>query len=229
MKRIFGLMLLLLLTSVAFSQTTVTFQVTDADSQAWANSPYQVFLTSALAAGPSQGANMVQPQLSGTLNATGGASFSLAAATYTFKVTPLAASQSGGVFGNQQTPIYSTSVAVSGGSQTVTLTPPAIRLASLIGVAVKAYADGEITGAVAGSHYFNLILNLDREYNGTIWMDEGDSTPVAFAALPSCAAALEGIRRSVTDSTSAVFNATVVGSGTNHVLAYCNGTNWTVH
>jgi hypothetical protein len=31
----------------------------------------------------------------------------------------------------------------------------------------------------------------------------------------------------VTDSTTAVWGATATGGGTNHVLAYCDGTNWT--
>lgn len=55
------------------------------------------------------------------------------------------------------------------------------------------------------------------------------TTAVAFAALPTCAAGLEGLMRGVTDSDTATWGATVVHtSGTNHVLAYCDGTNWTV-
>lgn len=54
-------------------------------------------------------------------------------------------------------------------------------------------------------------------------------SPVAFASLPACSAALEGAARPVNDSTTATYNATITGSGTNHILAYCNGTNWTAH
>lgn len=54
-------------------------------------------------------------------------------------------------------------------------------------------------------------------------------TPVAFSSLPTCNAGAEGTIRPITDSSSAVFNATITGGGANHVIAYCNGTNWTVH
>jgi hypothetical protein len=50
-------------------------------------------------------------------------------------------------------------------------------------------------------------------------------TPVAFASLPTGA---EGMTASVTDSTTATWGATISGGGANHVLAYHNGTNWTV-
>jgi hypothetical protein len=32
----------------------------------------------------------------------------------------------------------------------------------------------------------------------------------------------------VSDSTSTSWGATITGGGANHVLAYCDGTNWTV-
>lgn len=51
-----------------------------------------------------------------------------------------------------------------------------------------------------------------------------------FATIPGCPATVgEGSIVAVTDSNSATFNAVLAGGGTNHVLAYCNGTNWTVH
>jgi hypothetical protein len=53
--------------------------------------------------------------------------------------------------------------------------------------------------------------------------------PQTFASLKTCAAGVEGALASVTDSASATFNATMTGGGSNHVMAYCNGTNWTVH
>ena len=51
-------------------------------------------------------------------------------------------------------------------------------------------------------------------------------TAVAFASLPS--SPVEGMLVAVTDSTTATWGATITGSGANHVLAYYNGTNWTV-
>jgi len=52
--------------------------------------------------------------------------------------------------------------------------------------------------------------------------------PGAFSTLATCNSGLEGARAAVTDSTTATFGATISGSGSNHVPAYCNGTNWVV-
>lgn len=49
-----------------------------------------------------------------------------------------------------------------------------------------------------------------------------------FSYLPACASGTEGTLRGVTDSTTNTWGATITGSGTNHVMAYCDGTNWTV-
>jgi hypothetical protein len=49
-----------------------------------------------------------------------------------------------------------------------------------------------------------------------------------FATLPACSSSLEGFLRAVKDSTTNTWGATISGSGADHVLAYCDGTNWTV-
>jgi hypothetical protein len=49
-----------------------------------------------------------------------------------------------------------------------------------------------------------------------------------FANIPACASAMEGRILPVTDSTTAVWGVTITGGGSNHVQAYCDGTNWTV-
>jgi hypothetical protein len=49
--------------------------------------------------------------------------------------------------------------------------------------------------------------------------------PVATASLPTCT---EGSIKPVTDSNTNTWGATIAGGGSNHVLAYCDGTNWTV-
>lgn len=51
----------------------------------------------------------------------------------------------------------------------------------------------------------------------------------ALTALVTCDSTVEGVVASVSDSGSATFNALLSGGGSNHVMAYCNGTNWTVH
>ena len=55
-----------------------------------------------------------------------------------------------------------------------------------------------------------------------------DNTVGTFATTTACAAGLEGGITVVTDSNTAIWGATIAGGGANRVLAYCNGTNWTV-
>jgi hypothetical protein len=53
---------------------------------------------------------------------------------------------------------------------------------------------------------------------------------VLFANLPPCNGTFEGDMLAIPDSNTAVFNAAITaGGGTNHVIAYCSGTQWTVH
>jgi hypothetical protein len=54
------------------------------------------------------------------------------------------------------------------------------------------------------------------------------SVPVTFATLQSCASGVEGTSAAVSDSTTNTWGATITGGGSDHVLAYCDGTNWTV-
>ena len=51
-----------------------------------------------------------------------------------------------------------------------------------------------------------------------------------FADLAACTAGTDGTITPITDSTSSAVGQVVsTGGGTNHVLLYCNGTNWIVH
>jgi hypothetical protein len=50
----------------------------------------------------------------------------------------------------------------------------------------------------------------------------------AFATLPTCTSGIEGTLSHVTDSTTNTWGATITGGSTNHVLAYCDGSAWTV-
>jgi hypothetical protein len=49
-----------------------------------------------------------------------------------------------------------------------------------------------------------------------------------FSSLPSCSSGNEGAMNPISDSTTTTWGATITGGGSNHVLAYCDGTNWTV-
>jgi Pectate lyase superfamily protein len=61
------------------------------------------------------------------------------------------------------------------------------------------------------------------EVNGDI-----RTVPVALGSAPACSSSSEGSTQAITDSTTATWGATIAGGGTNHVLGYCDGTNWTV-
>ena len=54
------------------------------------------------------------------------------------------------------------------------------------------------------------------------------TTPTVVASLPTCTADRQGQSRAVTNSSTTTWGAAVVGGGSNHVLAYCNGVGWTV-
>lgn len=51
---------------------------------------------------------------------------------------------------------------------------------------------------------------------------------LSFANLPAASSSFEGALASIIDSTTATWGAVITGGGANHVLAYCDGTNWTV-
>jgi hypothetical protein len=60
-------------------------------------------------------------------------------------------------------------------------------------------------------------------FNGTVQI-----STATFSTLPACISGLEGTMRPVTDSTTNTWGATIAGGSTNHVLAYCDGSAWTV-
>jgi|SRR5579862_5371190 len=60
------------------------------------------------------------------------------------------------------------------------------------------------------------------------WTGMLGTAPSAFASLPTCTSAIEGQEVSITNSNTATWGATITTTGSNHVLARCNGTNWTV-
>jgi hypothetical protein len=83
----------------------------------------------------------------------------------------------------------------------------------------------------SGSQSFNLWRGGDLSSSGNQALSLANTfriTPVAFSALPACAAGTEGSMRAVNDSNTATWGATIAGSSTNHVLAFCDGTAWSV-
>ncbi|MFZ3343381.1 MAG: hypothetical protein WA213_21060 [Terriglobales bacterium] len=109
-------------------------------------------------------------------------------------------------------------------------------------------ANGEFGTGVAASGNANCNSNLDDGHttaNTLTYAGSGGMaaagfkttgggtgvvgmTPGLFASLTACSSGNEGSIAPVTDSTTNTWGATVTGSGSDHVLAYCDGTNWTV-
>jgi hypothetical protein len=63
---------------------------------------------------------------------------------------------------------------------------------------------------------------------GTLKWPFFQMTPNTFAGLAACSSATQGRTAAVTDSTTNTWGATITGSGSDSVMAYCDGTNWTV-
>lgn len=71
-------------------------------------------------------------------------------------------------------------------------------------------------------------VSLSRSAANRLRLATGDVynlAPTAFASLPTGA---EGDLACVTDSNTATWGATIAGGGANNVIAFFNGTNWTV-
>jgi len=89
-----------------------------------------------------------------------------------------------------------------------------------------AAATGNLTSIDNGSSFGWADVSLSRGAAGRVDTTKAfRMTPVAFTALPTAA---EGAIASVNDSNTASWGATIAGGGANKVLAYYNGTNWTV-
>lgn len=54
------------------------------------------------------------------------------------------------------------------------------------------------------------------------------SSTTDFASLPTCNSTTDGMTRGVNNSNTNIWGANIAGGGANHVLAFCNGTVWTV-
>lgn len=76
------------------------------------------------------------------------------------------------------------------------------------------------TLAVNGSLGVNTTANSGP---GTIILNKQ-----AFGSLTACSGTIEGTMAAITDSSTVTWGATITGGSTNHVLGYCDGTNWTV-
>lgn len=81
--------------------------------------------------------------------------------------------------------------------------------------------------AAAGATVFDFAVAANGfTFAYDLFYPTGHLTAVVFGALP--ASPVTGAYAAVTDSNTVVWGATIAGGGSNHVLAFYNGTNWTV-
>jgi len=88
-----------------------------------------------------------------------------------------------------------------------------------------------VSGNVAANGIFGGgVVDTDTTYIPMAMSLKGDLIvkSFAFANVNACVANNKGAVTSITDSNTAVWGANIAGGRGNQVLAYCNGTNWTV-
>lgn len=91
-------------------------------------------------------------------------------------------------------------------------------------------ANGTINGAATFTPPANSFGTIYSPDNTNWTADFAMKTPrlTVFASLPACNSADEGLSEPVSDSTTTTWGASISGGGSSHVLAYCDGTSWTV-
>jgi hypothetical protein len=90
---------------------------------------------------------------------------------------------------------------------------------------IDCYAVGE---SVVNSTSNTLAMGMSTAAELVISTNRVTIKVLPFASLPACVSGIEGSELGVSDSTTATWGATVTGGSTNHIKAYCDGTNWTV-
>ncbi len=91
-------------------------------------------------------------------------------------------------------------------------------------------ASGTINGASSFTPPQNSFGTIYSPDNTNYTADFSLNIPhlTVFASLPACSGANEGLSEPISDSTTTTWGATISGGGSSHVLAYCDGSNWTV-
>jgi hypothetical protein len=95
----------------------------------------------------------------------------------------------------------------------------------------KMQANNEVLSVLDASNvsHFSIRQNGDIHVNNLVMGAAVQLTNRATGALPNCGPDSEGWEYAVTDSNSGSFNAAFTGGGSNHIIGYCNGTQWVVH
>jgi len=169
---------ILLMVGTTIAQTTnVTLQVTDADAQTWNNGTWSVILIpSAGITGPFFISGTATPvpnqQQAGFLNGSGSAAITLNSSNL---ISPGGTQWQFTVCPNATSTCFTQAVSIQGATQSLTLTPPAIRI-NLTGVPfrVLAYLDLEIANSQPGSIYYNVTAGCAKLFTSS-WTCLGTS------------------------------------------------------
>lgn len=95
-------------------------------------------------------------------------------------------------------------------------------------VASFAYVISTPTPGDTGDIEYTQIKEDERLGPGDYFQMANKGTYSAVNTATPCNSTNEGATAAIQDSTTATYGATIAGSGSNHVHAYCNGTNWVV-
>ena len=103
------------------------------------------------------------------------------------------------------------------------------------------HGSGSVVEMVAGLGYGSLFStqSLGVQVGGSTVFNVGSDAiymmggmqlhKLIVAQLPKCDSTIEGRLFAITDAASNAFNTVLIGGGSNHVMGYWNGANWTVH
>jgi hypothetical protein len=140
----------------------------------------------------------------------------------------------GGLFGGKSASIVANSNTVQGsfiGHANLSVATPPIGSLQDGWYSGTGSPNGQVTAVVS-----SIYSQRDGGPGTALWVKESGSGntgwvahgPVLFSTLAACSSGIEGRQATVTDSTTNTWGATITGLGSNHVLAYCDGTSWTV-
>lgn len=142
---------------------------------------------------------------SGTCSGSGNCELSLS-----WSPVPFAISYNIWACGNTTVPICASGI----NRQTTGVTATTFTLTSIIQSGI---ASNSFTQTGQSGHNASIV-----------WSPTVVTVPQAFASLSACSATNRGSQATITDSTTTTWGATITGGGGNLVLAFCDGSAWTV-
>ena len=101
-----------------------------------------------------------------------------------------------------------------------------IRIPANEAIAARTPSNSADTPLIGTNAQGNVVL--DANARGAVFGGTLAIAPHPLGSAPSCSSVNEGQMAAITDSTVVAWGATIAGGGSNHVLGYCDGSNWTV-